>query len=398
MALSVSYLFVGAHNLPRPTDLNTPNTANQIENFRRFAGTSFPISQITQTLVAAGISIPTTAPGSSFTNAYGNTCVVVIPGMIAQCPSGRVIVPAVANFFRPNAPNYFLATALSGGAVTKAVLDSQLAGTVRTPGILSPFGSVNAQLSDGNSEYNAMNVELKHRFANNIQFLMSYTWSHSIDDSSDLQTLLIAQDVNNFRAERANSLFDQRHRFVFSGVWIAPDKWRQGNGLQKFLADFTIAPIIEISSGRPFNIITNVDANNDQSTQTDRPNVLPNGTLCVPGDTLSGGGICGPRIVTNANGQLVFSSGSLGRNMGITGSYASIDLRIARAIRFGERFRLDLIAEGFNLFNRFNEASASPNYQDVNAFGKRAGNGRFFSRPTAAFDARQFQFGAKFSF
>jgi hypothetical protein len=35
-------------------------------------------------------------------------------------------------------------------------------------------------------------------------------------------------------------------------------------------------------------------------------------------------------------------------------------LRVARAIRFGERVRLDLIAEGFNLFNRFNEASASP--------------------------------------
>ena len=41
------------------------------------------------------------------------------------------------------------------------------------------------------------------------------------------------------------------------------------------------APIIEISSGRPFNIITNTDTNNDQSSQTDRPNVLPDGTLVL---------------------------------------------------------------------------------------------------------------------
>ena len=184
-------------------------------------------------------------------------------------------------------------------------------------------------------------------------------------------------------------MFDQRHRFVFSGVWIAPDAWRKGNGWQKFLSDFTVAPIIELSSGRPFNIITNVDANNDQSTQTDRPSVNSDGTLCVPG-TLG----CSTPLITN--GQ--FSTGNLGRNFGLTHGFASVDLRISRAIKFGERFRIDLIAEGFNLFNRFNEGSATPLFTDVNAFGQRAGNGRYYSRSTAAYDPRQFQFGAKFSF
>jgi hypothetical protein len=396
MSLTVSYLFVGAHHLPHPTDLNSPNTALQIENFRRFAGAAFPVGSITQTLVAAGVTIPVAAAGTPFTNAFGNTCAVVIGGMIAQCPGGRVVTPAIANFFRPNAPNYFLAAALSGGAVSKAVLDSQLGGSVRTPGVITPFGSVNAQVSDGNSDYNAMNVEVKRRMANNFQFLMSYTWSHAIDDSSDLQTLLIAQDVSNFKAERANSLFDQRHRFVFSGVLTSPSKWSSGNALQKFFSDFAIAPIIELSSGRPFNIITNVDANNDQSNSTDRPNVLADGTLCVPGETIAGT-VCGSRIVTGPNGQLVFSSGSLGRNMGKTGAFVNLDLRLTRAIRFGERFRIDLIAEGFNIFNRFNEGASSPNYQDVNAFGQRRGSG-FASRSTAAYDPRQFQFGAKFSF
>jgi Carboxypeptidase regulatory-like domain/TonB dependent receptor len=422
MSLSVSYLYVGAHHLPHPTDLNTPNTALQIQNFQRYSGGRLPSStqeavalSIPTTCPAAPVGVPTPmqcmrgatvlppgtalAPGDVFPNftigpagtPLNQLFAVVIPGMIAAPVSNlssRVVAPAIANFFRPNAPNYFLAAALSGGAISKAVLDSQLAGSLRTSGLITPFGSVNAQISDGNSSYNAMNVELKRRFANNFTFLASYTWSHSIDDSSDLQTLLIAQDVKNFAAEKANSLFDQRHRFVFSGLVASPDSWRSGGGWQKFLSDFTIAPIIEISSGRPFNIITNVDANNDQSTQTDRPSVKSDGTLCVPGDPG-----CTPLIT---NGQ--FSTGNLGRNMGLTHSYASVDLRISRAIRFGERLRLDLIAEGFNLFNRFNEGSATPFFTDVNAFGQRAGNGRYYSRSTAAYDPRQFQFGAKFSF
>jgi hypothetical protein len=405
MAFTASYIMVNASHLPHPTDLNTPRQDLQIQNFQRFAGRLPNTGQE----AVAGIAIPsgtstggvTVGPGTLFTNPYGVTCAVVIPGMIAQCPTGRVITPAIANFFRPNSPNYFLASALSGGAVTKAILDSQLTGSLRTPGLISPFGAVNAQVSDGKSSYNALNLEVKRRFANNFTFLASHTWSHTIDDSSDLQTLLIAQNPRNHRLERANSLFDQRHRFVFSGVLASPVAWRNADsGWKRFLSDFTIAPILEISSGRPFNIITNVDANNDQSSSTDRPRVLPDGTLCVPGEPLPGGGTCGTIFENDPTlgGALSLATGSLGRNMGITRGYASFDLRIARSIRFGERARLELIAEGFNLFNRFNEASASPNYRDVNAFGQRDNKGRYYSLPTAAYDPRQFQFGAKLHF
>jgi hypothetical protein len=188
---------------------------------------------------------------------------------------------------------------------------------------------------------------------------------------------LLPQDNRNFRAERADSLFDQRHRFVFSGVVTSPAKWRSGDGLHRFLADFTVAPIFEVSSGRPFNILTNQDTNNDQSSQTDRPNVAADGTLTFPAP---------------------FQAGSLGRNAGITHRFMALDMRLSRTVRWNERVRLDVIAEGFNLFNRFNEGSASPFIDDVNAFKQRAGNGRYYSRPTASFDPRQFQFGLKLSF
>lgn len=393
MSLSVNYLYVGAHHLPHPTDSNSPRTDLQIQNFQRFFGGALPQT----TTQAVAFSIPTTAPGT----AAGVGCFVVIPGMVASCPTGRVVAPAIANFFRPNAPNYFLASALSGGAVTKAVLDSQLAGSLRSPGVLSPFGAVNTQISDGNSNYNAMNVEFRRRFSNNFQFLAGYTWSHSLDDSSDLQTLLIPQTPSNLKAEWANSLFDQRHRFVLSGVVTSPSGWRNGDSLmKKILADFTVAPIIEISSGRPFNIITNYDANNDQSSQTDRPDIASDGTLCIPRLPTSVGVSPGAPCSLfdfNENGDLVFGSGSLGRNRGLTRSYASVDLRLSRAFYFSEKVRFDLILEGFNLFNRFNEASVAPFFDAVNATGEMS-NGAYRSRATAAYDQRQFQIGMKLNF
>lgn len=381
MSLSASYLFVGAHHLPHPLDVNAPRTDLQIANYVRCFNAQ--PTNITQVL--------TVNPALC-----SNIVAQPIPGLISVTTRGGVIAPAAANFFRPNAPNYFLVQALTGGAVSPAVLNGALAasGTLRTPGTISPFGSVNAQTSDGNSTYHALNVDLKRRFSNNFQFLASYTWSHSIDDSSDLQTLLLPQDNRNFRAERADSLFDQRHRFVFSGMVMSPTTWRTGDGLHRVLADFTVAPIFEMSSGRPFNILSNQDTNNDQSSQTDRPAVLADGTLCVPGAPIPGTNtLCTP-LITNG----VFTSGSLGRNSGITHKYMSFDMRLSRAIRFGERVRLDIIAEGFNLFNRFNEGAASPFIDDVNSFRQRAGNGRYYSTPTAAFDPRQFQFGLKLNF
>lgn len=403
MTLSGSYIYVGARHLPHPLDINAPRTELQIQNFVRWAGRN-PVS----TTEAIAFSIPTsgapcpggvplqcftmtTPTGAPAFPTAGQTFAIIVPGMIAAPITNlgsRVINAGIANFFRPSAPNYFLAQALSGGLVTPAVLNSQLGGTLRSPGTVSPFGSINAQSSDGNSSYNALNVDLKRRFSNNFQFLASYTWSHSIDDSSDLQTLLLPQDNRNFDAERADSLFDQRHRFVFSAVIASPSSWTSGSGFNRFLSNFTIAPIFEISSGRPFNILSNQDTNNDQSNQTDRPAVLADGTLCVPGTAG-----CVPLI---SNGM--FSTGSLPRNFGRTHGYMSLDLRLAKLVPLGEHFRLELIAEGFNLFNRFNEAAASPFIDDVRAFNQRLENGRYYSRPTAAFDSRQFQFGLKLNF
>ena len=374
MSLSASYLFVGAHHLNHPRDINLMRNDLLIQNFQRFFGVAPP-----DPTSAQFFSLPQTNCAPSAACPTGFT--VVIPGILGRNNAGQGIVsPIAANFFRPNAPNYFFVQAATGGAVTPATFNALLAAhnTLRSPGAITPFGDVSAQLSEGNSNYNALNIDLKRRFANHFQFLASYTWSHSIDDSSDLQTLLKPQNNLDADAERADSLFDQRQRFVFSAVVASPVAWRNSSStFHRFLSDFTVAPIFEISSGRPFNILTGVDTNGDQQSSNDRPNVASDGRLLLPP---------------------FFTNGTLGRNRGITHTYSSLDLRVTRALRFGERVRIDLIAEGFNLFNRFNEAAASPLFTDVNAFGQRASNGSYYSRPTAAYDPRQFQFGLKINF
>ena len=378
MSLSASYLFVGTKHLPLPIDVNETRQDLMLANFRRYAGAAaFPSGFTALALAAPGL-FPAAAPGSTFTNTLtGETFAVIIPGLIVRGPRGDVILPFAANFFRPSGPNYFLVQAATG--LPPSTFNTFLGTTLaRGTNIISPFGDVNAQSSIGNANYNALNVDLKKRFSNNFQFLASYTWSHSIDDSSDLQTLLKPQNNRNLRGDRSDSLFDQRHRFVFSAVIMSPAAWRSASGWRRAFSDFILAPIFEISSGRPFNILSGFDQNADLQGTNERPSVDANGVLVLP--------------------PFLSEGGSLARNRGITHSYSSFDMRLARVIRLGERLNLEIIAEGFNLFNRFNEAAASPSFQDVNAFGQRGPGGRYYSRPTAAFDPRQFQFGLKLNF
>ena len=129
---------------------------------------------------------------------------------------------------------------------------------------------------------------------------------------------------------------------------------------------------------------------------------MPDGTLCAPNIPASGLGAVAPGAPCSLfdfdqNGNIIFGIGSLGRNRGITHPYATVDLRLTRSFYFSERVKIDLIAEGFNLLNRFNEGSSAPFFRAVNEFGEQVG-GKYYSRPTAAFDQRQFQLGLKINF
>src|SRR6202022_1289704 len=173
------------------------------------------------------------------------------------------------NFFRPGGLNPSIAAGfyLNGQAACVAQAQALLA---TLPGFNTkcnpapptfdytgciPFGDMDANYSNGTSNYNGLTANLRKRFSKHYEFLASYTWSHAIDDSTDLQATLTPQDSYYPSLDRSSSTFDQRHRLVFSGVY---NSGRVGGDsfTGKLLSNWIFAPLIQFNSGRPFNIIT----------------------------------------------------------------------------------------------------------------------------------------------
>ena len=117
-------------------------------------------------------------------------------------------------------------------------------------------GELEQLISAGNSFYRGMTLELRKQFASRFGFRAGYTLSSLIDDGVVNTSDALAP--GDFRAERARSLLDRRHRFVFSGIFK--------------LATLELSPIWRVASGAPFNItIGGVDRNLDD-VSNDRPN------------------------------------------------------------------------------------------------------------------------------
>ncbi len=254
-----------------------------------------------------------------------------------------------------------------------------------------PFGDMDANYSNGSSIYHGFSANLRKRFNSHYEFLASYTWSHAIDDSTDLQSTLTPQDSYYPALDRSTSLFDQRHRFVFSGVYQS-GKLRGSGFASAFFSYWTVAPILDVSSGRPFNIITGNGDNLQLSGETGRPNTTINPACTAAGYTpvaskYSPTGMLQEPCINGfvASGvapTLLQLDGNLGRNAGIQPWTVFNDMRISKRIPIGERFSTDLIVDMFNIANKMNVAAVSPLFTNA-------------GQATAAYDPRQFQFALK---
>ena len=394
MSLSVAYNYNGGHHLNRPINVNTVHSNLLVGNW--------------ENAVAAGD--PSAANGPLGVTGCGLS------------PAGKPFIPAaVVSFFRTSGinPSLYPTLALLGpagvqcqGLIQEVVAADGLGFACNNgplcipalpgvPGVPSggflavPFSDMVANFSNGSAVYHGVTANLKKRFSKKYEFLASYTWSHTIDDSTDLQSLLEPQD--NFRPdqERGNSTFDQRHRLVVSGVY---QSGRSGGGgwWSHLGSDWTIAPIFEVSSGRPFNILVGSDANFDASSNTDRPNAVsaaqaaapvPPGCLPAVPSRFSPTGFLQPACFFDGTFDGSFTSsldGNIGRNSVVRPFTAFTDLRVARTFHLTERMNLEGIMDVFNVINKFNVA-------DVNPLYTQAGT------PTAAYDPRQFQFALKVS-
>ncbi len=215
-----------------------------------------------------------------------------------------------------------------------------------------PYAVIQSDVNNGFAFYDAMDVNLSRRFSSHLTMLASYTWSHAIDNVDPDIPGQNPNDANvTGRLEKGNAIFDQRHRFVLSGVYLAPLGIRFGG-------------LATMASGLPYNITTGTTNSGDTGATTDRPVI---------------------------NGVVI------ARNAGRGGSIYDVSPFIERPFALGtDRVKLVLRAESFNVLNHANFVAYSGTYGNGTSAG--AGFGTPLAGITNQLPARSLQFSVKMTF
>ncbi|HUC42291.1 MAG TPA: carboxypeptidase-like regulatory domain-containing protein [Candidatus Micrarchaeaceae archaeon] len=233
-----------------------------------------------------------------------------------------------------------------------------------TPGPLSPglsalavqgFG-IHEMESSSNSSYNSLQASLTKRFSNGLQFLASYTYSHSLDDysgdpsgTSDVTVVPGNQEIlNNY----ASSDFDRRHRFVFSGIYDFPDFYKGDSRFAKEAANgWEVASIFTIQSGQPFSVLTAATA--FVQARADFASAAP----CNPytsGSTLNR---LGEYFNLACFAPAGADFGNTGRNLLVGPNQKDVDISIVKYFPVTERTNFEFRTEFFNAFNNVSFAN-----------------------------------------
>ena len=269
-------------------------------------------------------------------------------------------------------------------------------------------------ISEGISNYHALQVDLHRSFANGLQFRGNYTWSKNLDNGSAWNTSVSA-NTPAFTMYPANpdydygpSASDIRHLVSINGTYDLPfgANHRIGANLNHFanraISGWTLSAIAAIQSGFPFSpqLGYNPTGNGDTRNPV-RPNINPDfhGNLY-------------PHTPTKFFDAAAFSApaygtfGNLGRDTLVGPNLANLDLSLHKSTQLGERVRAQFRAEFFNVLNHTNFATPNP---VVFSSGPTQGTvanqtAPVVASPTAgvitstATSSRQVQFGLKLLF
>jgi hypothetical protein len=211
-----------------------------------------------------------------------------------------------------------------------------------------PYSVIQSDVNNGYAYYDALQVNLTGRMGRRLTMLASYTWSHTIDNVDPDVPGQNPNDPNlTGRIENGSAIFDQRQRFVLSGIYVA--RW----GLH-------IGGVATLATGLPFNYVTGTVNSGDTGATTDRPVI---------------------------NGVVV------GRNVGRGTANYDLSPLVERPFTINEHLRIEPRIEVFNLFNHANFVGFSGTY------GNGATPGPGFGSPlvgvTNQLPARSIQFSLK---
>jgi hypothetical protein len=294
-----------------------------------------------------------------FSASVNNTSNILVSNPFAVPPVGGSAIQAVDPNFKSGrllSYNFNIQQEVMGTVVQAAYVGSEgrhlritgdynqgINGVRPIPG----FSSITMNESAASSNYNGLWLSADKRLARGFTFNTSYVFSKSIDTNSVGSSNPQVQDFRNFKAERALSDFDTRHRIIFSGLYQLPFT---GNGAltKRVIQGWSIAPIFSAQTGNPFSPIIPVVDTKGSLEAFNRPNVVPGQSLYVANPS--------PFLWLNkaAFSQQTTGFGNAGRNILTAPGMSNLDFSVAKNTLITERVGLQFRAEVFNILNHPN--------------------------------------------
>ena len=199
------------------------------------------------------------------------------------------------------------------------------------------FGAMTEIRSDVWSKYVGGVVQLNRRMTKGLQFQINYTRSTARDNGQSSTTFTQANNVFNafdIGGESGTSSFDFPNKLIANAVW--QPQWK--NAIAK---DWTFSPILTAYSGAPLTATVSATVPVPGITQDPLcwPGVVVANACSTPGGGQNGSGGTSRFALAPRNGYRL-------------PKIWDVDLRVSRRFRFTESTALELLIEGFNIFNR----------------------------------------------
>jgi hypothetical protein len=265
----------------------------------------------------------------------------------------------------------------------------EFASTIPLARPIPELGAFQIFANSASSNYHALQIDVRKAYSTGYAFNLAYTWSHGIDDVSDIFPLggadNLPQDSSNLRLDRAAANYDIRHQLAGSLIWDIPLLTTSLTSPAAFwLGDWQLAALFQAHTGQPFTLNLPIDANLDGNL-TDRPSTT-DGLVFFAGHHVR-------RVAISQDHKLtdfftIGQDGFVGRNSIRGDSFINLNLALSKRFRFTENQTLTLRTELFNAFNRAN-------------FGipvRTLGNPAFGSAVETVNPARRIQLALKYSF
>ncbi len=281
------------------------------------------------------------------------------------------------------------------------------------------YGSIRRIENSANSTYHALQVGVQ-RTLGDLTASLSYTYSHSIDNSSDRYDALFA-DSYNLNRTRASSNFDIRHSFTVSYVYAFP--FFKSPGLaHTLLGGWQVSGITIAQTGLPFTVTNGTTYKDNAGVANGTPSGIGSFPDLVGNPSVIPAGI---QAAFNSFGKLAYNPaafttptgltfGDVGRNTLRYPGRLNFDFGLFKRFAFKERYAFEFRWENFNVFNhtQINAVSGNTNGSGTGALSAQGcAVGSNFADPanvacinsgfltyTSAHSPRIMQFGLRFQF